>query len=804
MLRDWIDSIKDWLAEIGFEELIREESWQVDSVILVLFITLLGSIASASWRLVKRWNRIKQQQRLKKDLHPYFSAADIRKATQYYVPTHFQSNPPSQQSELIQSHKVTARQKLMPFFLHTAFHQENDEQRFYIILAGSGMGKTTFMINLYMRYLRRKAINKAPFNIRLFPLGYPDILKKISEIPNPEKTILLLDGFDEDPQAIKNYIRRLNRILDKVRDFRVVVFTCRTQFFPSEVEEPRETGVVKFGSKHGFQTFAKMYLSPFNDTDISLFLKKKYGYFNNAKKNKALEIIDQSPNLMVRPMLLSYIDDLLQTSKKITYTSELYHEMIWKWIDREASRVLSDRRDDFREELYRFSREVALFIYQQRKQHNGFYVNQKEIKSFAERHNIKLDHIEMTSRSLLNRDVMGQYKFAHKSILEYFLAVEAIENSNFAARFSFEGMDQAEMFYDELCLSRHTLPFFQSLNAKAKLFLPANKALELEELSEKELKQIEFLELSDVEDIHAIRPLKKLRKLILNNSSVKDLSPLSNMPFLSELQLKHTQIRSLEALQNLLSLQKLYVDHTSISDLSPLRKLEGLTHIYLGHTSVRDLTPLVDMIDLTHLNIPHTQIKDLNPIRKHRALTHLSIQHSLISSLNPIRDLFALQHLNLGYTPVQNITPLKGMESLKFLSLQSTRINSMKPIGHLRKLRHLNLDQCETHDLSSLKSLSELQYFSLRQTSLSSIDTLGTYPKLKTLHLDQTRVNSLDGIQHFESLEEVSFRQTQISNLSPLTALPKLKSISFSKELIGENEIAALNEALPDCELIVG
>ncbi|MEZ4847960.1 MAG: formylglycine-generating enzyme family protein [Bacteroidia bacterium] len=56
----------------------------------------------------------------------------------------------------------------------------------------------------------------------------------------------------------------------------------------------------------------------------------------------------------------------------------------------------------------------------------------------------------MKSRSLLNRDAEGNYKFSHKSILEYFLAKEAYDNPDFYDQMEFAGMDQALQFFSEM------------------------------------------------------------------------------------------------------------------------------------------------------------------------------------------------------------------------------------------------------------------------------------------------------------------------------------------------------------------
>jgi len=55
---------------------------------------------------------------------------------------------------------------------------------------------------------------------------------------------------DMDLEAIKDHQKRLNEILSKVHKFREIVMTCRTQFFPSEKEEPDRTGYFTGGEWH--------------------------------------------------------------------------------------------------------------------------------------------------------------------------------------------------------------------------------------------------------------------------------------------------------------------------------------------------------------------------------------------------------------------------------------------------------------------------------------------------------------------------------------------------------------------------
>ena len=471
--------------------------------------SLFGKLGAMAWKS-------HQQHKLQRDLHPFYTSQEIQRATQYYVETQCQNIAPSKEDEPGQTHAFATKQKSIPFFLKQAFKQNKDECQFYILLADSGMGKTTFMINLYLRYLHQ--FRGAKYQIKLFPLGFPDIDKKIEAIKeNRGNTILLLDAFDEDPQALHQYKPRLNKLIQKTLDFREVVITCRTQFFPTEEEEPKETGVMRFGGDGGERVFRKLYLAPFDDKDIRTYLKKRFTWYQRDKKHKAWQIVRHSPNLMVRPMLLSYVDDLLESDRPYTAPYMVYVELIQKWVEREAQKMPSERKKHYEEELFTFSREIARDIYTNRKQRQGtLMIPGKEVQSFADKHTIKLSEMEMKGRSLLNRNARGEYKFSHKSVLEYFLAEEAFFNPDFRKILNFESMDVAENFLDDMIVERLTVPFFSRSDVGGEYRLKGGKPRFLTPLNRDLLSQTTHLTLdtwTGDEDVLFFKGLPMLKVL---------------------------------------------------------------------------------------------------------------------------------------------------------------------------------------------------------------------------------------------------------------------------------------------------
>jgi hypothetical protein len=263
---------------------------------------------------------------------------------------------------------------------------------------------------------------------------------------------------------------------------------------------------------------------------------------------------------MVRPMLLSYIEDLLSVKYNIKNASQSYNALVEKWIDREAQRVESENKNDFKIQLRKFSDELAVDIYKRRKERGGLHISADEMQRFAKRKEINLSLIEMKSRSLLNRHSTGFFKFSHRSILEYFLAIKLIENKSVLGEFDIKAFDQAYKFYLEM--------FWDQIRL--------NKKEEALDLSHKMLFEIE-----------QITGLNNIKYLELNNNYITKIERLSNCQSLIALQLSNNEIADLNPLKNLNNLQFLYLKGNKISDLEPIFNLKKLQEIELTSNPIR-------------------------------------------------------------------------------------------------------------------------------------------------------------------------------------------------------------------------
>jgi Leucine-rich repeat (LRR) protein len=115
-----------------------------------------------------------------------------------------------------------------------------------------------------------------------------------------------------------------------------------------------------------------------------------------------------------------------------------------------------------------------------------------------------------------------------------------------------------------------------------------------------------------IDDISLLVYLPNLSNLILDGNDIHDIKPLASLPNLISLSIAEPNVRDISSLANCQSLRRLYLgavempyerhsffhQKTPITDISPLANLPHLTELVLGDTDVTDLSPLEGLPNL--------------------------------------------------------------------------------------------------------------------------------------------------------------------------------------------------------------
>ena len=374
---------------------------------------------------------------------------DRRNGDNIYVQPRLVEQPP--QPNGTKDHKQIGT-LLNDYFIQKVFKKDYRGDQVFLILADTGMGKSTALVNLTIDYVRTYNTFTLPYEIKLLSLHEKNIFDSIREIPNKQKHILLLDALDENDEAqghdtYDSFLKRLEAIYQQ---FAFVVITCRPQFFSMD---KKEFDVANVRLNQDFARCKKLYLDYFDEHQVQEYLDQKPTFSpNSPERTKAENLIAKCPDAM-RPLVLSYIDNLVKTDKEYNTSREIYDAIVKDLIAREVENVFSqdrDREKHKRQWLELFS-EVAGFMYRSHPLQPT--ITEAEIGEVVNKYNEtlpdeeKVDVQTFRNRSLLTRDG-EERRFSHKSFYEFLMAYRFF--LNYGEIDSLQGMDFAVQIFNEL------------------------------------------------------------------------------------------------------------------------------------------------------------------------------------------------------------------------------------------------------------------------------------------------------------------------------------------------------------------
>jgi Leucine-rich repeat (LRR) protein len=765
---------KDSLSSI-FQNIINSLNftWNIFFGLITLLLGLITLLFGNNIYLrIKQWEKIRFSEKCR--LSTFFTSNEIKNAVQYFVPTKCQNIDPAREAEPGNTSAFATKEDLIPFFINNVFKDIGSDDKYYLVLADSGMGKTTFLINLYIQYSKKRFLKK--YRIKIIPLGYSFSDDEIDQINSDDhsSTILLLDAFDEDSKAVLNYEIRMMTLLQKTNKFFKVIFTCRTQFFPNQEDEPKETGIQKFGGEGGEYIFHKVYLSPFDDKDIKRYIRNKFSVLHFIKRKKSFKIVKQTSHLTVRPMLLNYIDDIIGESSKYEYQYNIYESLVEKWIKRESEKYRGDK-DKFKKDLYRFSCIIALDIYNNRENRGGLFIDNYNIQLFAQQNRISLTDIEMKSRSLLNRDARGNYKFSHKSILEFFLFKEAIENKSFGYNLKYDGFDQLGTF-----LLEYYTPTMQKYIQSVYI---NGKNITIQKLNFSQIRNVQKLEINDYSCCsgYRINIINRLeyKSALLTKEKTFNLQILYLFINLQKLSIRNVQVIKFINLNFLKNIDEIHIESTNCNSITFLKGMNNLKNLYISGTQINDVSALNGIINLESLSIDSNKINDIKILNELKELICLKLYGKNIRYLASIRNLTKLELLIINDTSVSDINALKGLKNLKILKLINNNINNIIPLSYLNQLEKLCLISDNLANISSIGKLQNLKYLKLKSNYINDISILGNLSNLEYLELTGFKTTDISPLGQLTNLRYLFLSKANISDLSPLENLNNLEVLSL-------------------------
>ena len=104
-------------------------------------------------------------------------------------------------------------------------------------------------------------------------------------------------------------------------------------------------------------------------------------------------------------------------------------------------------------------------------------------------------------------------------------------------------------------------------------------------------------------------------------------------------------------------------------------------------------------------------------------------------------------------------------------------------------------------DLAPVAALSNLQKLDIGLTHLNDLSPLAHLTTLGEIFLDETQVTDLSPLAGLTNLKCLDVRVTPVSDISPLRSLTNLESLDLRNTQITDEQVAALQQALPNCKI---
>ncbi len=363
------------------------------------------------------------------------------------------------------------KQLLGDYFLKDVFINATKEDKLYLLLGDTGTGKTAALVHLYADYIN--CHTEQDYAIRILSLKHSSVFEEIERISNKTNCILLLDAMDENPMA-QNPNKRTefdNKINKICQDFAFVIITCRPQFFH---DEDSESNQVQASRGDTTTLYTRLKLSDFDETQVNEFLNLVFpSPTESEKREKAKEIVNNNIFISIRPLVLTYIKDIVESRRDINTTFDFYDNVVYEHIKREIKKTPHNNLEEQTQIWWNITSEIALFIYQNRtlkylepeitseelitickrinpNDYNSFLSSQGisiSHETGVKQPQIKIDENIFLHRSLLTR-TGNTFHFSHKSFFEYFMAYRFLPHPKEIKQVY--GMDFALQIYNDL------------------------------------------------------------------------------------------------------------------------------------------------------------------------------------------------------------------------------------------------------------------------------------------------------------------------------------------------------------------
>ena len=247
----------------------------------------------------------------------------------------------------------------------------------------------------------------------------------------------------------------------------------------------------------------------------------------------------------------------------------------------------------------------------------------------------------------------------------------------------------------------------------------------------KNLTNLESLNLDNnkIKDISALKDLNHLRAVSLENNNITKLDALSSKDELERLFLSNNSGLELATLKNN-SLEQLTVNNSNIRDLSVVSNLPKLKKIVANDNKITTLSHLKNAKVLESVEVNNNKIDSLD--FENSTITSLEIKNNKLEEINNINKLSALENLDASDNKISEF-PSNKQDKLINLIVKNNVIRSMENVNNLTSLKYLTMSNNYVSTLTLKEKNKTLEYLDISHNTVPKeeleIPSDGNIPK---------------------------------------------------------------------------
>ena len=247
----------------------------------------------------------------------------------------------------------------------------------------------------------------------------------------------------------------------------------------------------------------------------------------------------------------------------------------------------------------------------------------------------------------------------------------------------------------------------------------------------KNLTNLESVNLDNnkIKDISALKDLNHLRAVSLENNNITKLDALSSKNELERLFLSNNSGLELATLKND-SLEQLTVNNTNIRDLSVVSNLPKLKKIVANDNKIITLSHLKNAKVLESVEVNNNKIDSLD--FENSTITSLEIKNNKLEEINNINKLSALENLDASGNKISEF-PSNKQNKLINLTVNNNVIRTMENVNNLTALKYLTMSNNYVSTLALKEKNKTLEYLDISHNTVPKeeleIPSGGNIPK---------------------------------------------------------------------------